>query len=324
MPPRTPLVSIVLVCRDGRPFLEEALSSVERQTYGSWEVLFFDNGSTDGSAELAVARARAGPEDPPRWRIVSSERSIPVGEARNRSVALARGGLVAFLDADDTWRPEKLEMQVGLLDRTGAGLVFSEASVVDANGAVLGRFFERWPPGGGDPHEALIAGNFIPHSTVVARREVLESLGGFDPELRIACDYDFWLRASRVVRIERSDRALATWRVHGRNLTDAFRVSYRENALIYQRLLETARANEDGAYERHVRNALAVLFWKWAFRSLGAGEGASVALSHLREAFRCSGGPFGGLVSGLSFLGRQIRGFRLRLRIEKASRGSPQ
>lgn len=224
--------------------------------------------------------------------------------ARNRCLALASSDRIAFLDADDLWHPEKLEIQLEHLARSGACLVFADAFVVDGRGRVLGRYFQRWPPSRSPVHEALVGGNFIPQCTVLARREVLQFVGRFDHGLRIACDYDLWLRVTREAPVAFLERPLASWRVHGSNLTGDFRLAYDENVRVYRSLLDRATGDSD-AYRRRVRRALTILCWKWGFRCLWSGEGFGAAFARLRKGFRWSGGPLRGVLSLLRFLSRQ-------------------
>jgi hypothetical protein len=228
--------------------------------------------------------------------------------------------VIAFLDADDRWEAGKLEAQLDLMDRTGAALVFSDATVIDARGAPLGRFFQRWPPARSRTHEALIERNFIALSTVLARRALLDALGGFDPELQIAYDYELWLRASRVTRIEFLDAPLASWRVHGSNLTGDFDLAYGENVRIYRGLLEGAGPESERAYQRRIRRALGVLHWKWGLRSLRSGRGVRAAVDRIRAGLHWSGGAAVAAASAARFLEGQLRGLGLRLRMDRAAR----
>ena len=102
-----PLVSAVTIVRDCERFLAEAIDSVLRQTYRNLELVVVDDGSTDRSAEIADRVARATPE---RVRLVRHADcgSRGMSAARTLGVQAARGGLIAFLDADDVWLPEKI------------------------------------------------------------------------------------------------------------------------------------------------------------------------------------------------------------------------
>ena len=110
-----PLVSVVIIFLDAARFLEEAVASVFAQTYEHWELLFVDDGSTDGSAEIACALAARHPE---RLRYLehAGHANRGMSASRNLGIRDARGEFVALLDADDVWEPEKLARQVALLE----------------------------------------------------------------------------------------------------------------------------------------------------------------------------------------------------------------
>jgi glycosyltransferase involved in cell wall biosynthesis len=110
-----PLVSIVTIFLDAKEFFTQAIESVLTQTYPHWELLLVDDGSTDGSSEIARGYAAARPEQI-RYVQHPGHGSRGMSASRNAGVRHARGTLVAFLDADDIWVPDKLAIQVGLLD----------------------------------------------------------------------------------------------------------------------------------------------------------------------------------------------------------------
>src|SRR6185503_12070287 len=185
-----PSVSIVVATYNQAGFLTEAVASVRAQTFADWELLVVDDGSTDDTAAVA-ARFR----DDDRIRYLPgahAERAV----ARNRGVAAATGDLVAFLDADDLWRPEKLARQVAALAAApGAGACYTATRFVDGGGrplpirkpvrATAGRLFT-----------AFARGNFVILASMVVRRSCLAALGGFDATLPVyGCeDWDLWLR----------------------------------------------------------------------------------------------------------------------------------
>ena len=105
-----PLVSVITPVRDAADTLAETVASVRAQTRGDWEMLLIDDGSTDGSAALAAGFAAADP----RTRALPLGPPLGTAAARNRGIAAARGRYIAFLDADDLWRPEKLARQIPL------------------------------------------------------------------------------------------------------------------------------------------------------------------------------------------------------------------
>ena len=109
----TPKVSIIIPVFNKEKWIVQTLQSVASQTYGNWECLIVDDGSTDKSLAL-ISSFTAGTKG--NWKVVSRSNSGQ-GNARNVGIAHATGDLFAFLDADDLWLPEKLQVQVNLLDR---------------------------------------------------------------------------------------------------------------------------------------------------------------------------------------------------------------
>ncbi len=304
-----PLVSVVMACRNGLPFLREALDSLAGQTLASWELLLVDGGSTDGSAELAARYD-------PRVRVLSAPDGPPPGEARNRAVAQARAPLLAFLDADDLWRRDKLERQVALQRSSSAVLVFSDCRVVDGNGRVLGRYLTRHRPARGAVADRLAEENFVPLSTVLVTREAFEAAGGFPEGYWAAADYVFALRVARLGPFEYDEAALADYRVHPGSITQDFRRAYQENVRVYQDLLADAA---DDAQRGRARTALGVLYWRWALRE-ASGGGLGRAASLAREAARATGVPVAAATLRKA-LASWLRGLPLRLRMEGARRG---
>ena len=119
-----PRVSVVIIFLDAAPFLEEAIGSVLAQTYVHWELLLVDDGSTDGSSDIARRVAQRHP-DRVRYLEHPHHRNLGTGPSRNAGLREAAGELVGFLDADDIWLPGKLQRQVdSLLTHPAVGLVY--------------------------------------------------------------------------------------------------------------------------------------------------------------------------------------------------------
>ena len=122
-----PKVSIIMNCLNGEQYLKQALDSVFEQTYDDWEVIFWDNASTDKSATIAKSYGE-------RVRYFKSSVTHPLGKARNLAMKEAMGDFIAFLDCDDIWLPRKLEKQMPLFKKDPqVGLVFSDMVVFDNN-----------------------------------------------------------------------------------------------------------------------------------------------------------------------------------------------
>jgi len=130
-----PAVSIITPAHDAARFLDETIHSVKAQTFSDWEMIVVDDDSGDGTHEIVERWAASDP----RIRLVRQSPKQGAGAARNRALAEARGRYVAFLDSDDLWRPEKLEVQVAFMRETGAVFSFAGYSIIDERGKPLGR-----------------------------------------------------------------------------------------------------------------------------------------------------------------------------------------
>ncbi len=204
-----PEVSFVVPVHNGANYLAECLQSILAQTVPALEVLVVDDGSTDASAEMAMSFGAP----------VMCLRQPNRGQAaaRNRGVREARGELVAFLDADDTIPPYKLERQLQRF-RARADLQFCDAYIRNFWSPDLPAS-ERVE----DPREAFTHGETPkPHSIItwLCRRELFESLGGFDEQRTLGEDSEWHDRVEAAgVPAETIDSVLAFRRLHGGNLT---------------------------------------------------------------------------------------------------------
>lgn len=202
-----PLVSVIVNCYNGEAYLGEALESVAGQTYRNWEVVFWDNASTDRSGEIARSFG-------PKVKYHRAQQTIPLGAARNRALSEAHGDLIAFLDADDLWEPEKLELQVPLFRNPEVGLVYCDVTSFNDRGeqrAVSDRktYFR------GSRFPELLAEYPLYMSSVVLRREALERGGlQFNERFEMVEEADLFLRVAYDWHIDYVPEVLAHWRVH--------------------------------------------------------------------------------------------------------------
>lgn len=216
-----PLVSVIIPVYNGERYLATTLQSVLAQDYRPFEVLVIDDGSEDRSAEIV----RGFPEV--RY---FHQRNQGAAVARNAGLENARGELVAFLDADDTWMPAKLSLQVRhLLDHPELGFVLTRQRIVLDPGV------ER--PSWLKPE--LLADDSIGYvpSTLLARRSVFTRIGGFDPRLVPAEDAEWFFRAKDAgIPMAVVPEVLLHKRVHGANLSHG-------TAINQPRLLQALRAS---------------------------------------------------------------------------------
>ena len=210
-----PAVSVLMPAYDVEPYVGDAIRSVLAQSLGDLEVIVVDDGSRDGTAE--VASAIAG-EDP-RVRLVRQANRGLAG-ARNTALRMARADVLALLDSDDLWEPDFLAEQMAILAAR------PEVDIVTGNGWMYGgsrhgELARPCPDPRPDPDLAAILGDeravFI---MSVFRRRVYEVVGSFDETMRTNEDYDFWLRAALAgFRFTRNDRPLGHYRIRTDSLS---------------------------------------------------------------------------------------------------------
>jgi glycosyltransferase involved in cell wall biosynthesis len=220
-----PEVSVVVIFKDAEEFLEDAVDSVYAQTFGGWDLLLVDDGSRDGSTELA---RRYAAEDGGRVRYLEHPGHVNRGMSatRNVGIAHARGEFIAFLDADDQLFPTALEEEVALLRaHPHVGMVYGpleywygwtgrrvdeKRDYVHPVGVPTGRVYE--PPG----LIALFIQNiaFAP-SGMLLRRSLVEDVGGFDESFRdLYEDQVFAAKICRTTPVYISGRCWYRYRQH--------------------------------------------------------------------------------------------------------------
>lgn len=184
-----PLVSVIIPTYNAAPYIGQAVRSTLAQTYRDIEIIVVDDGSTDETLDVLAAFGD-------RIRYVyqkNQERSV----ARNTGIAHAQGEYIAFLDADDYWHPQKVARQLALLEeRRECGAAYAHIQFVTPDGAPLPphRQLTFPPTGETDLLPRLLYGHFLGCSSVIARRTLIETVGGFDPALCYIEDWDFNLR----------------------------------------------------------------------------------------------------------------------------------
>jgi glycosyltransferase involved in cell wall biosynthesis len=205
---RDPLVSVIVPCYNGAAFLEEALRSALAQSYPEVEVVV-DDGSTDSSREIAR-------RFPVRYM---HQQNRGLSEARNAGIRESKGSYVVFLDADDRLKPEAIETGLhALTERPDCAMAVGDHVFIAANGSHLAnstkedRFHSHY--------EALLKSNFIEMiSSVLFRRSIFDEVGGFNPTLRVAEDYDLYLRIARALPICCHTAVVAEYRKHEANVS---------------------------------------------------------------------------------------------------------
>lgn len=236
-----PKVSVITNCLNGKRYLRKAIDSVFAQTFDDWEIIFWDNASTDESGEIARSYGD-------RLRYFRSERTYSLGKARNLAFAQARGDLIAILDVDDVWLPNKLEKQVELFNRNPQlCMVFSNFIFFNEDGDKSDMFKFSKPMRGrifGD----LLRNNFISTGAMMYKKSILESMDYiFDDDFTMAMDYDLSLRIAYYYEVDYVDEPLSKWRMHRESESSRKRLLIPQESL---KMLEKLIKNLPGMEER--------------------------------------------------------------------------
>ncbi len=207
---QSPQVTVVIPTYQRAHVLREAIDSVWAQTYQNIEIVVVDDGSTDGTREIL-----AGYGEQVRY-IYQENRGQSA--ARNAGIRAAQGDLIAFLDSDDVWLPEKLALQVPLFDRDPeVGLVYSDTAYMRANRSENQRsHFKAHPPLSGNIlREMFVRGCPMHTSNVVVARRCFDVVGLFDETLHNFEDQDMWFRIARAFKVDYVDALLVLRRPDG-------------------------------------------------------------------------------------------------------------
>lgn len=248
---QAPRISILIPAYNAAQTLAQTLASIRAQTCADWEVVVIDDGSSDDTAAVAQAQGDA------RVRCIRQANG-GISVARNRSCDEARGEYLAFIDADDLARPERLAVQMRFLDEhPDVDLCFSDFRAFDAQGPLADDFpaqyypvlqrpdyawsrlmprQERWSPEGrgeasvtvhiGAPYRALAHGNFIHPPTVMMRRTLWARTGPFDTTMRSVTEWEWFVRAARQARFAYLDCVLLDYRRHPGQITGPAHVAH--------------------------------------------------------------------------------------------------
>ncbi len=271
-----PLVSVIIPNYNYGHFLQESIDSVLNQSYKNIEVIVVDDGSTDNSTKIIEAYSQ-------RVMLISQENS-GVSAARNHGMRFAKGDFVCFLDADDSWEPNKISSQISKFNDLEIGVVYSSINICDEELNHLEIVSARYK---GDveylyyrfPTTAII---LLGCSTAMIRAEVANSVGEFDTSLHTSADWDYFRRLSRLTEIDFVEFPIVNYRKHPSSMSaGSLEKYYRDNELAVRKQLLDSFANP----ETQVRSSILKL--TWVRFQLGA------AKAHLRS------GLFKGAISHL-------------------------
>ena len=231
---KNPLVSVVINCYNGEKFLKEAIDSVYSQSYNDWEIILWDNSSTDNSAKIAKSYGL-------KLRYYYSDKNLPLGKARNKALSVCNGELICFLDTDDLMCPDKLKHQVPLFKNLKVGIVSSQ-TIFFKNNKILGYGPNKNKIPIGNIFSKIIENYFLSIESVIFRKKSLDNiLGGysFNDNFSVCEEADLFIRILFKWDFDFYPVPLSKRRIHDNNISKNNRMEIlNENILIINNLIK--------------------------------------------------------------------------------------
>jgi glycosyltransferase involved in cell wall biosynthesis len=226
-------ISVIIPAYNAECTILETIASVQEQTFSDFEVIVINDGSTDRTLErLATVKDS-------RLKVVSYENG-GVSVARNHGMAHATGEFISFIDADDLWTLDKLELQLAALQKhPEAGVAYSWTS----NMSDEGKSFDigHSPIFTGNVYPELLVTNFIANgSNLLIRREAIESVGDFDPALSGCADWDFYVRLAARWHFVVVPKLQILYRQSSGSMSSKIETMEKENIFVIEKIFQTA------------------------------------------------------------------------------------
>ncbi len=205
-----PFVSIIVNCFNGEKYLNQALQSAIDQTFKNWELIFWDNQSTDNSKKIFLQIK----ED--RFKYFCSDHHTTLYEARNKAIEKSKGEFIAFLDADDWWEKSKLEKQIVFFEDPKVGLVYSNLYLFNENEKKR-KIYSKKILKSGYLTKDLLKNYNIGITTLILRKSAYKAEKGFDNQYNVIGDFDFVIRLSCNWKFKSVQEPLSYYRIHDEN-----------------------------------------------------------------------------------------------------------
>lgn len=213
-----PLVSIIIPVYNGERFIEETLGSVHNQTYSGLECIIVDDGSKDKTMSLIASFLYDK-----RFSYVYQD-NAGAASALNAGIRLSSGKYIAWLSADDVFMPDKIEMQVEMMEmmrerKVICDMTYSDFEIINEEGIHIENVRVN-PPSDGNMFRQVLLQNIINGSSVVMRRDVFDIIGYFREDIPVDVDGDMWLRMlGNEMCIEHIPQVLLKYRKHSGQLS---------------------------------------------------------------------------------------------------------
>ena len=205
------MVSIITPTYNSSIYIAETINSVLRQSYTNWEMLIVDDASNDNTCEIVIEFVNKDS----RIKLIQLQKNGGAGLARNIAIKKATGTYIAFLDADDLWKPNKLEVQTSFMLKNNVSMCFSSYDLIDESGKHLHKTINALPE---LDYNKLLKSNYIGNLTGIYNANLLGKI--FMPEIRKRQDWGLWLQVLKKSHTAKSvPDSLALYRVHKKGLS---------------------------------------------------------------------------------------------------------
>ena len=206
-----PLVSIIMNCYNSDRYLKEAIDSIYSQTYSNWEIIFWDNASTDKSAKIANSYDK-------KLKYFLAEKTTQLGEARNLALKKAVGKYIAFLDCDDIYFSEKISRQVHNMEISNGVLSYGGAIVINESGREINRYIPKNKSG--YVFSKLLKKYEINMQSVCILNDILKKHKlGFDETLKYCPDYNLFMKIATLGHVDVINDYVVKYRKHDNSLS---------------------------------------------------------------------------------------------------------
>ena len=207
------LVSVILNCYNGEKYLQAAIDSVINQSYSEWELIFWDNRSRDDSKKIFDSYKSD------KLKYFMSKKHTTLYEARNFALKECKGEYIAFIDSDDTWELDKLERQIKLFNNDAIGVVYGnlwiynerlqKKKIFAKNSLIKGKIYSK----------IFFDYKIGVITSVIKKKVLLKNKFKFESQFNHIGDFDLFIKLSRVSEFDAIQEPVATYRVHGENLS---------------------------------------------------------------------------------------------------------
>jgi teichuronic acid biosynthesis glycosyltransferase TuaG len=227
---REPLVSVITPTYNSEFFISETIDSVRSQTYTNWELIIVDDASSDKTVE--ILKKYAASDERIKYHILETNSGAAI--ARNTAIEKASGSFIAFLDADDLWKAEKLTKQISFMETENIEVCFSSYELMDEEGTSLGKMIKALPKVN---YAKMLKSNYVGNLTGIYNAEKLGKV--YMPNIRKRQDWALWLTLIKKVGYAYSiAEPLAKYRVRDDSISSNKLNLLKYNYTIYRKALK--------------------------------------------------------------------------------------